>query len=200
MSKFRGHYSADLEFLNVTIPPCQNSTVSICRGTSPVYCSFLGSCRYYRYTSMKACYTGWRHGLRPIDRWWHHGSVKVRVSMIVAYKVDRPSVHLNPPDVKAGMPRGHGRTMAVCILYSGAYSMYLPRRLRVRPPDVAMVKATDCFYTIAWGSCCLAVKVRARPHICTDLRDVIDFACFHHQLVIKIDGLNRLDARLLIGI
>ena len=53
VSEFRGHYFVDLEFHNVTMPPCHNSavsqfrmsTVSLCHSTSPAFCSGLGACR-----------------------------------------------------------------------------------------------------------------------------------------------------------
>ena len=60
---------------------------------------------------------------------------------IVAYKVDRPSVNLNSPDMKA---EGHVIRGRWLFVYSREGMERrkgdITRRLGVRPPDVTMVK------------------------------------------------------------
>ena len=60
---------------------------------------------------------------------------------IVSYKVDRPSIRLNSPEVKAG---GHVIQGQWPFVYSRdgmeRRKGYTIRRLGVRPPNVTMVK------------------------------------------------------------
>ena len=89
-------------------------------------------------------------GWMSFDCWWHIESVKARAFAIVAYKV------VGGHDAYDG--RLFTQVHIHCIAYLGDSG--------VRSPDVAMVKVTDCLLIHdSGGPCCLAGKVRARPHM-----------------------------------
>ena len=98
---------------------------------------------------------------------------------IVAHTVDRPFVHLNPPYMKQGRWP---------FVYSDAYSLhYLPRRLGVRPLDVAMVKVNVCLHK-SGGFVLLGGQISSSTTHAQTCVTSLTLQCFHHLKITEIDS------------